>query len=350
MEQVIKRTVLYMDDNGMLSYKGGSLIYSLGNKDQFRVPLPLSAWKKICAHIRPAERFLRLTPKCVEKIDDKHLVVSYSGCVYNLDLEKQELKEEHRYCSMMNNPLFFTKVEGVEGFTDGILYGEYPININRNPISIFRRDVKGNWEKVYTFNGNILHIHNLVPDKERGCIYILTGDEDKESAIWEARNDFQEVKPIVIGSQQYRSCVAFPVKGGLLYATDSPLEQNSIYHLNVESGKVTKLKDLTGACVFGLEKDGRYYFTADVEPDASIPYWMYWLTYKLGKGIADRKVRVVAGNLEEGFDVVAEFQKDNWPYTAFQFGNVMYPKCEIEGKVLIQPVAVKKYDNCASFI
>lgn len=350
MEQVIKRTVLYMDDNGMLSYKGGSLIYSLGNKNQFRVPLPLSAWKKVCAHIRLAERFLRLTPKCVEKIDDKHFIVSYSGCVYCLDIEKQELKEEHRYCFMMNNPLFFTKVEGVEGFTDGILYGEYPININRNPISIFRRNVNGNWEKVYTFNGNILHIHNLVPDKERGCIYILTGDEDKESAIWEARNDFQEVKPIVIGSQQYRSCVAFPFNNGLIYATDSPLEQNSICYLNAESGKVIRLYDLTGACVFGTEKNGKYYFAADVEPDASLPLWRYWTTYKLGKGVFDRKVRIVAGDLNDGFKVVADFEKDYWPYTMFQFGNVLFPKCEIDGKVLIQPVAVKKYDNCALFI
>ena len=350
MEQVIKRTVLYMDDSSMLSYKGGSLIYSLGTAEKFRVPLPLSMWKKVCSHIRLAERFLRLTPKCVEKIDDKHFIISYSGYVYCLDIEKQELTEEHRYCPMMNNPLYFTKVEGVKGFTDGILYGEYPININRNPISIFRRDVNGKWEKVYTFNGNILHIHDLVPDKERGCIYILTGDEDQESAIWEARNDFKEVKPIVIGSQQYRSCVAFPIKRGLLYATDSPLEQNCIYHLDVESGKVTKLTELTGACVFGTEKNGNYYFTADVEPDASLPICRYWTTFRLGKGIVDRKVRVVAGNLEDGFAVVAEFKKDNWPYTAFQFGNVMYPKCEIEGKVLIQPVAVKKYDNCALFL
>ena len=347
---MIRRTVLYLDDYSMLSYKCGTLIYSLGNVEKFRVSLPLSTWKKFCSHIRLAERFLRLTPKCVEKIDDKHFLVSYSGHVYCLDIEKQELREEHRYCPMMNNPLYFTKIDGVKGFTDGFVYGEYPININRNPISIFRRDVSGKWEKVYTFNGNILHVHNLIPDKERGCVYILTGDEDQESAIWEARNDFKEVKPIVIGSQQYRSCVAFPVRGGLLYATDSPLEQNSIYHLNVESGKVTKLKELTGACVFGTEKNGNYYFTADVEPDASLPICRYWTTFRLGKGIVDRKVRVVAGNLDEGFDVVAEFKKDNWPYTAFQFGNVTYPKCEIDGKVLIQPVAVKKYDNCALFL
>lgn len=350
MEQVIKRTVLYMDDISMLSYKGGALIYSLSNIEQFRVSLPLSVCKKLCSHFRLAERFLRLTPKCVEKIDDKHFIVSYSGSVYCLDLDNKELIEEHRYCSMMNNPLYFTKLEGVEGFTDGILYGEYPININRNPISIFRRGLNGQWENVYTFNGNILHIHNLIPDKERGCVYILTGDTNEESAIWEARCDFKEVKPIVIGSQHYRSCVAFPLKGGLLYATDSPLEQNSIFFLDVDKGQLTKLKDLTGACVFGTEKNGKYYFTADVEPDASLPLWRYWITYRLGKGIADRKVRVFAGNLDEGFNVVAEFKKDNWPYTAFQFGNVAYPKCEIDGKVVIQPIAVNKFDNCALYL
>ena len=350
MELVIRQTVLYIDDKSMLSYKDGSILYSSREAVLFRVDLPLKPWKKVCSHLRLAERFLRLTPRCVEKIDDGHFLISYSGFVYCLDIDSQQLNEEHRYCPMMNNPLYFTKIEGIEGFTDGILYGEYPININRNPISIFRRNKEGKWESVYTFNRNILHIHNLVPDKHRSCVYILTGDTDQESAIWEARNDFKEVKPVVKGSQQYRSCVAFPVKDGLLYATDSPLEQNRIYLLNFKSGDVTMVYGLTGACVFGTEKDGKFFFAADVEPDSSLPLWRYWLTYRLGKGIADRKVRVIAGNLEEGFSVVAEFEKDCWPYTAFQFGNVSFPKCYVGGKVLVLPVAVKKYDNCALYL
>lgn len=334
----------------MLSYRSGALLYSEEGKEVFRVSLPLSRWKRLLSHSRLTERFLRLTPKCCERIDNTSFVISFAGSAYCLDIEKMELKEEHRYCSRMNNPLYFSKIVGIDGFTDGILYGEYPININRNPISIFRRNFEGRWEKVYSFNGNILHIHNIIPDKNRGCVYILTGDTDQESAIWEARNDFQSVKPIVIGSQRYRSCVAFPVKNGLVYATDSPLEKNNIYYLDVETGVVDKLGDLTGACVYGTENGGKYYFTTDVEPDASLSYWRYWLTYRLGKGINDRKVRVVAGNLEEGFSVVAEFEKDLWPYTMFQFGNVLFPKCDISGEVLIQPVAVKKYDNCALFL
>ena len=350
MEKVINRTVLYMDSKSMLSYKNGKILYDVCGEKAFEVGLPLSSWKKLCSHSRLVERLLRLTPKCVEKIDESLFLISYAGRVFCLNIETHEMKEEHRYCPMMNNPLYFTKIEGVNGFTDGILYGEYPININRNPISIFRRSASGEWSKVYTFKGNILHIHNIIPDKNRGCVYILTGDEDSESGIWEARNDFAEVEPVVIGSQKYRSCVAFPFKGGLIYATDSPLESNSLYFLNVETKKISPLFDLSGACVFGTEKDGKYYFAADVEPDASLPLWRYWTTYKLGKGIKDRTVRIVAGNLDEGFKVVAEFEKDNWPYTAFQFGNVLFPKCDIDGKVLIQPVAVKKYDNCALFL
>lgn len=334
----------------MLSYKNGKILYDVCGERAFEVELPLSTWKRLCSHFRLAERFLRLTPKCVEKLGENNFLISYAGRVFCLDIETHELKEEHKYCPMMNNPLYFKKVEGVDGFTDGILYGEYPININRNPISIYRRSIEGEWHKVYTFNGNILHIHNIVPDKKRGCLYILTGDEDKESGIWEVRNDFKEVKPIVIGSQKFRSCVAFPTDGGLIYATDSPLESNAIYYLNTENKECINLTNLTGACVFGTEKAGIYYFTADVEPDASLPLWRYWTTYKLGKGIKDRKVRVYAGNLDEGFKVFAEFEKDRWPYTAFQFGNVLFPKCEIDGKVLIQPVAVKKYDNNALFL
>jgi len=170
------------------------------------------------------------------------------------------------------------------------------------------------------------------------------------TSIWEASNDFAVVKPVVIGAQMYRSCVAFPYKGGLLYATDSPLESNTLFFLNIERKKIFPLFDLSGACVYGTEKDRKYYFATDVEPDATLPMWRYWTTFKLGSGINDRKVRIVAGNIDEGFSVVAEFEKDGWPYTAFQFGNVLFPKCDIAGKVLIQPVAVKKYDNCALFL
>lgn len=350
MEKVIKRTVLFLDNSILLSYKCGRIVCSVNDKECFSVTLPLSPLKRVLSHFRLAERFLRRTPRCLERIDANRFLISYSGAAYCLDIQSHELKEEHRYCSMMNNPLYFTKLDNVNGFSDGILYGEYPININRNPISIFRRNVYGNWENVYTFNGNILHVHNIIPDKERSCVYILTGDKDEESAIWEAKKDFKEVRPIVKGLQKYRSCIAFPVDKGLVYATDSPLEANYIYYLNIETGETNQLAELSGACVYGTEKNGKFYFSADVEPDASLPLWRYWTTYKLGQGIRDRKVRVVSGNLKEGFNVVAEFKKDNWLYTAFQFGNVMYPKCEIDGKVLIQPVAVKKYDNYALFL
>lgn len=337
-----------MDDDSVLSYKRGVLVYRSSEKC-FKMRMPLPFIKRVLVLFRLGERFLRITPKCTLKLNDNVFLLSFNGFVYNLDIETITLTKEHRYCPMMNNPCSIVSVDSIEGFENGVIYGEYPINPSRNPISIYQRNNDGNWINKYTFNGNILHIHNIVPDRNRGCIYILTGDTDEESGIWEARNDFKDVKPIVIGSQLYRSCVAFPVKNGLLYATDSPLEQNYICYLNFSTKKIEKIIEISGACTYGIQKKDNFYFVADVEPDATLKGLRYWTTYRLGKGIKDRRVRIVCGNIENGFSVIYEFKKDVWPYTLFQFGNVIFPQ-SLGDKVLACPVAVKRYDGKTIFL
>jgi len=259
------------------------------------------------------------------------------------------MTEEHRFAGIMNNPLSFTEINGVEGFEDCITYGEYMMNPNKHDISLWTRDKAGKWESKYTFHGNITHIHAVVPDKDKGCVYILTGDFGDEAAIWKAKNNFKEVVPVVKGKQKYRGCVAFATDTGLLYATDTPMEKNGIYLLQTD-GTAKRLHELPGPCIYGTEMNGIYYFATSVEPDSDLPTWKYFLSHKPGPGVVDMYTHIIAGNEQSGFKEVAKFKKDCLPFTLFQFGNVMFPQCGLKDKVLVQPIAVKKYDNCALFL
>jgi hypothetical protein len=52
----------------------------------------------------------------------------------------------------------------------------------------------------------------------------VTGDFGDAAGIWAARDDFSEVRPVLVGKQDFRCCwLAFSGEQ-IIYATDSPLE------------------------------------------------------------------------------------------------------------------------------
>lgn len=342
-KQILRRdTVLYVDKDSMVSFRGGDIIYSrCGETLSFR--LPISSYQRLLIHFRIIERLLRLTPRCAEKIGDGIFLISFRGKVYKLDAINHRFVVEHEYRSEMNNPLAFTRVKDVKGFDDGVLYGEYFMNPDKAPVHVWHRDEAGEWSRVYTFDGNITHIHNIIPDPRHQCMYILTGDESCESAIWKASDNFKYVEPLVIGSQQNRSCVAFVEDDGIIYATDTPLDNNAIYY--VSEGNVKKVYDMPGPCIYGTSKNGKMYFATSVEPDSTLPAWRYFMTYKLGKGVKNRFVHIVAGNVSDGFYEIVKFKKDLWPMTLFQFGNVQFPYDERLDEICMTATSVRKYDG-----
>lgn len=338
-----RKTVLYVSDNSLLWYRFGKLYYKSENK-VISCVLQKSSVRRIVSRIRLVERFLRLSPRTSIRLDEFHFIISYDGKVYNWNVLRNKLIVEHTFRSEMNNPLSFTKIEGIAGYEDCIAYGEYFVNPSRKPVNVWVRGKKGEWRPVYQFNGNIIHIHGIVPDSDNGCVYILTGDFGEEAAIWVAKNDFKEVTPLQKGEQRFRGCVGFSTNRGLLYATDAPTEKNALYFVD-HAGKDTKVIDLPGPCIFGTKKNNVFYFATSVEPDTDLPTWKYFLSRKPGPGINDNYTHVIAGNLENGFKEVVKFKKDIWPLTLFQFANVQFPECEMKNSICMLPVSVKKYDN-----
>lgn len=343
-----RKTVLYVSDTAQLWYKSGRLYYKSGEHAVSCV-LQGSIMKRLLSKVRLFERLLRLSPRTSIRLDEHSFLISYDGKIYRWDVLANDLQVDHAFRKEMNNLLSFTRIEGVQGFDDSIVYGEYFMNPSRLPVAVWQRDQKGKWKATYQFEGNIIHIHAIVPDAVNGCVYILTGDFGDEAAIWVARNNFKEVSPLQKGEQKYRGCVGFATKKGLLYATDAPTEPNALYLIN-SVGETTKIMDMPGPTIYGTEHKGIYYFATSVEPDTNLPTWRYFLSRKPGPGIKDNYTHVFAGNLESGFKEIAKYKKDVWPLTLFQFANVMFPECEMQNKVCLMPASVNKYDNVPVFL
>lgn len=324
-------------------YHSGNL-YLQDNMDadmKFIMKLPMSIKKSVFIHSRLLERFFRLEPRIAIDISDQEFLLSFQNIILRININGS-YEIEHIFRKGMNNPLSFCKVN------EKIFYGEYFGNSNKESVSIYERNF-GKWKRKFTFPpGSVLHIHQIKYDKFRKCLWILTGDSDKESAIWKSDLLFKKVDLIWGGSQKFRSCFLMPLKEGIAYATDTPLEENAVYFSGENDGiwkKPIKIFEMNGPCIYGREVDDENYVMAtSVEPDASLPTLRYRLTKKLGRGVKDDYTHIIFGNPKKGFQDLCKFKKDCLRPWLFQFGNVMFPDIG-ENLIFATGQSLKKIDG-----
>ena len=279
-------------------------------------------------------------------IDKRTLLISIGNYLYEVDIYKESCSKGF-FCGEGIRPLIFTEVEGLDSFEDSIYFGGYLGNDEKKPVNIYRRVGVDKWEVVYTFpDGVINHVHNIVPDPYRNCLWVFTGDFDEASAIWKVTDNFKKVERILFNDQKYRACVVYALPEGLLYATDAPFADDYIYLMNTETYEVKEVFPLDGSCIYGCKWKDKYVFSSTVEGDGRNMSRIEWLfTRKRGSGIKDNYVHMYAGNLQEGFKEVYKEKKDCMPYYTFQFGVFKFPVGFNDSDTLyFQPVATKKND------
>ena len=290
-------------------------------------------------------RFLRLGVRAATLLNNHIIILSIGNRIFEYDLETQLLSNGY-FCGEGIRPLIFTELKGLKGFDDGIYFGGYLGNRHKRPVSIYKRTGVDKWEMVYTFpQGAINHIHALVADPFRSCVWIYTGDFEDSAAIWKATDNFQNVSVAVCNDQKYRGCVAFALPEGLLYATDAPFAQNNIFLLKPDM-ELMELKQIDGSCIYGCKWNEKYVFSTTVEPDGINPTKLQALFgRKRGRGIKDNYIHLYQGDLNEGFKEVYKLKKDALPYCSFQFGVFRFPYGENKTDTLyFQPIATKQFD------
>lgn len=342
------KPLCFLDSDTLLVYRRGRLCYySISSQTTSlasRVPASAAI---LASHIRLAERAMRTEPRTAVALDGNTVLVSLGGSIYRLTRGTGELVAEHKYAQGVNNPLALGEVKAVPGFRDSIVYGEYWGNPSRRPVAIWVRDSeRAVWETKFEFPARtIKHVHGIIPDAEHARLLVLTGDSDHESGIWAAYEGFSRVEPLAAGSQKYRTCCAFPVDDGLLYATDSPTTDNYIYFAKDFSTPVP-LYALDGPCIYATAVGEKYLFATSVEGDSSIGGLRYLLTTKIGPGVKSRNLSLVMGNVSRGFSRTLELRKDWWPYALFGFGSFCFPTgAQHEDRMVLYVVAARGHDG-----
>lgn len=323
--------ICYLSKNKILIYKGISFIeYDLvSNTSKIILNFKSSKLNFFLSKFSIFTRILRLNIRCGLKISD-NIIIFYKGSkIYELNTN---LKTISKGSSIIDGsrPFSFTKISNLKNFDDGVYFGSYIHNPNKNPVSIYKRIKEDVWDVVYTFSaGEIEHVHNIIVDPYKDLLYILTGDFKNASAIWIAKNNFSEVIPVLRGNQIYRGCVGSVSSKGLLYATDTPFENNSIRLLTTVNDNwiSKKICYINGPSIYGCKWNDETVFSTSVESDGFVKPS---LTYKLfgnkrGKGIKENYCIVYKGNVEKGFKEIYRVKKDSLPFYLFQFGVLIFP-------------------------
>ncbi len=321
-------------------------------KADYIATLPISKWKRIFSRFRIFERLLRAEAKTAVFLNDESILVSCAGGVWNINLKTHKAVKEFSYRNGMSSPTRMSRIEGIEGFDDCVAYGEYILNSQRNkPAAVFKRRLDSDeWEMAYEFSaGSVRHIHAVVPSRENKCVYILTGDLDRESGIWIAEDNFKKVYPMVHGLQKYRTVAMIESENGFLYATDTALEQNRIYFISPNaSGEWNSevVTDIDGSCINASSAGAKALFSTTVEADESIRGWRSWINMKKGAGIKSDYAQLIAvDKITLEHKKIVQFKKDLLPYKLFQYGHFKIFDMPEKSRVLLYPVAVKKYDG-----
>lgn len=312
-------------------------------KTKFLCRLPSGLFEKAIFRLDWFSRFFRFVNIYGVKVSSNSVLVVFNRNFYEVSLESGEIR--HTYLVKRGRrPLSIVNIEGIPGFDEGLYFGEYLMNFEKAPVGIYRRNGDSSWSNVFTFSeGEIEHVHSLVPDPSNACVWILTGDFGQGAAIWVARNNFSTVYPVVRGKQIYRACVAFAVDGGLLYATDSQFEENTIRFLSKKGGEwlSEEICKLNGPCINGQACGDNFLFSTSVEGDSDSKGFLFrFLDREPAPGVKEPFSHLVVGNPKTGFDVVYKAKKDFLPFILFHFGVLVFPTGEPGSRIFVNPIAL----------
>lgn len=301
--QFIQRGSLHYIEGRRLYASHGNLILTGFAGEPLRVlaRLPLGAWGSICSSQRLLSRLLRQHVYHVAPFRDRVVVMGF-GRIWCVDSATGRLQGRPvplvggRPLALCVTPL-------------GLYYGEYRNNEERRPIRLLFSEDGLKWTVVRELQG-VRHIHGVYHDPYTDCLWLTTGDEDHESAIWRSCDRFASVEQVLRGSQQARAiCLLFTQKH-VFFGSDTPLEQNYLYRLDRDSDVVTRLIPVEGSVFHAARCRDYLLFSTAVEPS---------------KANHSRDAVLYASVDGESWQVLARHPKDAWHMSYFQYGQLPLP-------------------------
>jgi hypothetical protein len=294
----------------------------LGTNAEWKVVayFPTSWWRNLTSHSAPIYRLMRDGFHALAIVhgetNDGAMVGAVPGAIVTCAPGSREFHVTH-HVQRGTRPLHITAVP-----SGRIYWGEYFDNRERKEVHVYVSSDSGRtWQIAYTFPvGSIRHVHNIIYDRWRNCLWILTGDDGAECRILRADCDLRSIEVVLSGNQQVRAVAGVPTQNGFYFSTDTPSEQNHVYRLDCRTdqvGNVQLIGDLVSSSIFGCKVgrslSGALFFSTMVEPSPVN---------------TSREVQIAGSSDGANWQVVASWRKDNLPMRFFQYGNAFLPDGE----------------------
>jgi hypothetical protein len=264
-----------------------------------------AGWRQITSQFGLSSRLLRDGFHALTVLPSGNLVAAVPGAIVTLKSGESKFRVTHKI-GRGTRPLHIAAIP------DGsVFWGEYFDNAQRAEANIYGSHDGGlTWDVAHTFPAHsIRHVHNIVYDRWRDCLWIFTGDYGDECKIICASWDLSAMNEVVSGDQQCRAVAAVTCAEGIYFATDTPLEQNYICLLD-RSGKVHKLEAIPSSSIYGCRNRHGIFFSTMVEPsDVNLT----------------ANVTLVGSTTGSDWQHLASWRKDMWPMKFFQYGNAFFP-------------------------
>lgn len=346
MTKVNGRLLFLLDGNVGLLFGGMSffLVNLYTGKKTLVCKMPVSKKTILASRLRILSRLKRLEPKCTGRLSKTEFVVSLLHSIWLIDVEKKICKK------LCDNPVGFSEIINFCSTESGVYWGDYGQNKDYHPVNVYCLDKNHNLRIVYSFPaGSIRHVHNIV--KESDGFLLFAGDNELQAGIYRVNHDWREVSPWKTGEQKYRAVVGFPLKEGLLYATDS-VETENYLRLIKANGAELVLTSINGSCIYGGETKDFFLFSTTVESHEGRGIRKL-LSNELGGGIKSKDVHIIAVNKNNlSVRIVKQYRKDFWPMKLFQYGRAPFAGGQNEATdgVWCYPIACKGTKGRSEYI
>lgn len=334
------RALCYINNEIMLSKKNKIYKYNIKNDKIYylaKYNVKLSTYIILCSRL--LSRIFRVGFFYGEKIDSHGIfILIFSNSILKFDINKKIILVEKNIEFGSRPLMIYVNEEKSE-----VIYGDYG-NLDGKEIGIYKRDINGEWKYKRLFEAKqIDHIHGIFKKNDES-FYLLTGDSDKSSGIWECNKDFSKIEPLYIGEQKYRTCSIYLNDDNIVYATDSQYKNNIIRYINKNIEE--DIFELEGSCIYSKFSNNNLYFSTSVEPGTRFKSMILNLIdFKIGKGIKSRYCTIVEGNLKNGFKEIFRIKKDILPMGLCQFGSLSFINGQDKNGYLIFYANATKNDN-----
>lgn len=301
--------VLAWDQDVLYASRGYSLLKSHFTGNQFNwisvAPYRPERWRSITSQTRLGSRLVRDGFHALAVHRNGNLIAAVPGAIATLRKGDSEFRVTHQLLRGTRPLHLCSTPEG------RVYWGEYFDNAQRDEVHIYASDDGGlRWNMAYTFPKQaIRHVHNIIYDRWAQCLWIFTGDYGRECKILKAPLDLSRIDEIVAGNQQARAVAVIVDESGLFFASDTPLEQNHVYHLD-RRGRLQQCSEVSSSSIYGCRTHGGMFFSTMIEPSEANP---------------SRNVTLYGSADGEHWDALAKWRKDRRSMKYFQYGNAFLP-------------------------